>query len=84
VVQTAGRGKLVVERLDAQGERYDVNLTAASVVRGKFYDFAKTGTTLKPGGTYSASLGSRKTVFVIDSRAQAGATPIIGRLVRLE
>jgi hypothetical protein len=84
VVQTAGRGKLVVERLDVQGERYDVNLTAGSVVRGKFYDFAKTGTALKPGGTYSASLGSRKVVFLVDSRAQAGATPIIGRLVRLE
>jgi hypothetical protein len=84
MVETAGRGKLVIERLDVKGERYDVDLTAASVVRGKFYDFAKTSTTLKPGGTYAASLGSQRTVFLVDRRAEPGATPIIGRLVRLE
>jgi hypothetical protein len=84
VVETTGRGKLVVERLDVAGERYDVNLTAASVVRGKFYDFAKTKTSLKPGGTYAASLGSQKTVFRVDPGAEPGPTPIIGRLVRLK
>ena len=84
VVQTAGRGKLVVERLDVKGERYNVDLTPTSVVRGKFYDFAKTGTALKPGGMYAASLGTRSIIFRVDPRAQGGATPIIGRLVRLE
>jgi hypothetical protein len=84
VVETTGRGTLVVERLDVTGERYDVNLTAASVVRGKFYDFAKTRTNLKPGGTYAASLGSQRTVFLIDPQAEPGPTPIIGRLVRLK
>jgi hypothetical protein len=84
LVETTGRGKLVVERLDVKGERYDVDLTAASVTRGKFYDFAKTSTTLKPGGTYAASLGSRRMVFLVDRQAEPGATPIIGRLVRLE
>jgi hypothetical protein len=84
MVETGARGKLVIERLDVKGERYDVDLTAASVVRGKFYDFAKTSTTLKPGGTYAASLGSQRTVFLVDRRAEPGATPIIGRLVRLE
>jgi hypothetical protein len=83
-VETTGRGKLVVERLDVKGERYAVDLTAASVVRGKFYDFAKTGTTLKPGGTYAASLGSQRIVFLVDRQAEPGAAPIIGRLVRLE
>src|ERR1700681_2355248 len=84
VVETTGRGKLVVERLDVKGERYDINLTAASVVRGKFYDFAKTKTTLKPGGTYAVSLGPQRTVFLVDSHAESGPTPIIGRLVRLK
>jgi len=84
LVETAGRGKLVVERLDVKGERYAVDLTAASVVRGKFYDFAKTGTALKPGGVYAASLGSQRTVFLVDRRAEPGPRPIIGRLVRLE
>jgi hypothetical protein len=84
VIETTGRGKLLVERLDVKGERYDVSLTPASVVRGKFYDFAKNGTALKPGGTYAASLGSRKAVFLVDPGAGPGPTPIIGRLVRME
>jgi hypothetical protein len=84
VVETTGRGKLVVERLDVKGERYDVDLSAASVVRDKFYDFAKTGTALRPGGTYAASLGSRRAVFLVARGAEPGPTPIIGRLVRLE
>jgi hypothetical protein len=84
VIETTGRGRLVVERLDAKGERYDLELTAASLVRGKFYDFAKTGTALTPGGLYEASQGSRKAIFLVDRSAQSGATPIIGRLVRLQ
>ncbi len=84
LIETAGRGRLVVERLDAKGERYDVDLATASMVRGKFYDFAKTGTALKPGGIYAASLGSRRAVFLVDRGAEPGSAPIIGRLVRLE
>jgi hypothetical protein len=84
LVQTAGHGKLVVERLDMKGERYDVDLTAASVVHGKFYDFAKNGTALKPGGIYAMSLGARRTVFLVDQKAEPGAAPVIGRLVHLE
>src|SRR5579859_5426601 len=79
VFETTGRGKLVVERLDVRGERYDINLAAASLVRRKFYDFAKTGTSLKPGGTYAASVGPQRTVFLIDRLAEPGPTPIIGR-----
>jgi hypothetical protein len=84
VIETTGRGRLVVERLDVKGERYDVDLATASTVRGKFYDFAKAGTALKPGGIYTASLGSRRAVFLVDRGAEPGAAPIISRLVRLE
>jgi hypothetical protein len=84
VVQTSGRGRLVVERLDAKGERYDLDLTPASLVRGKFYDFARTHTALTPGGTYAMSLGGRKIVFQVDQNAEPGAAPLIGRLVRLQ
>jgi hypothetical protein len=84
IIETTGAGKLVVERLDEKGERYDIDITAASVLRGKFYDFAKNGRTLRPGGIYAASQGSRKAVFLVDRRAEPGPTPIIGRLVRLE
>jgi hypothetical protein len=84
IVETPGRGRLVVERLDVQGERYDVDLSAALIEHGKFYDFARNGTALKPGGTYAVSLGSQRTVFVVDRKAEPGLAPIISRLVRLE
>jgi hypothetical protein len=84
MVETTGRGRLVIERLDLKGELYEVDLTAASAIRGKFYDLAKTGTALNPGGTYAASLGSQRAVFLVDRRAEPGATAIVGRLVRLE
>lgn len=75
VVETTGRGTLVVERLDVTGERYDVNLTAASVVRGKFYDFAKTRTNLKPGGTYAAESGLAEDCFLDRSSSRARSDP---------
>ena len=84
VIETTGRGRLLVERLDVKGERYDVDLAKASMVRGKFYDFAKSGTALKPGGVYAASLGTKKVVFLVDSQAGPSPASIIGRLVRLE
>ena len=84
IFETTGRGKLVVERLDLKGERHDVDIVAGSLARGKFYDFARAGTTLQPGGIYAASLGARRTVFSVDQGAEAGSTPIIGRLVRVE
>jgi hypothetical protein len=84
VIETTGRGKLLVERLDVKGERYDVDLAKAPMVRGKFYDFANAGTALKPGGVYAASLGTRKVVFLVDAQAETRPVSIIGRLVRLE
>ena len=84
IFETTGHGKLVVERLDLKGERHDVDLAAASVVRARFFDFARAGTTLQPGGIYAASLGARRTVFAVDQSAEPGSTPIIGRLVRVE
>jgi hypothetical protein len=84
VVETTGRGKLVIERLDVKGEHHDIDLTAASALRGKFFDLARSGTALTPGGVYAASLGARRIVFSVDREAESGPTPIIGRLVRLE
>ena len=84
IVETRGRGRLIVERLDIQGERYEVDLSAASVVHGRFYDFARNGTALQPGGTYAVSHGSQRTVFVVDGAAEAGSAPVISRLVRLD
>jgi hypothetical protein len=83
IIEVRESGTLVIERIDAQGERYTVPLKSNLLVRGKFYDLAKAKTLLAAGGTYTASLGSRKTTFKIDFRATSGSSPIIGRLVRL-
>jgi len=82
IVEVGSSGTLVIERIDAPGEQYIVPLSGDILVRGRFYDFAKEKKSLTAGGTYAASLGSRKTIFKIDSHAMPGSTPIIGRLVR--
>jgi|SRR6516164_9272541 hypothetical protein len=84
MVMTRERGKMVVERVDVKGERYEVDVTPTSLTRGKFFDFAKTKIALKPGGAYSLTLNSKHTVFVVDPNASSGASPVIGRLVMLQ
>ncbi len=83
VVATSERGKLVVERTDVKGERYQVDLAKALPARGKAYDLARSRIALKPGGTYSMTLNSKTATFVVDQTATPGAGPVIGRLVTL-
>jgi hypothetical protein len=54
------------------------------LVRGRFYDLAKAGKALTPGGTYLAVLGARRFTFQVDPRATSSPTPIVGRLLRLD
>jgi hypothetical protein len=82
IVEANGKGTLVVERLDVKGERQQIELNG-SQPKGKFYDFASANKTLAPGGVYSATFGTSKIVFQVDANAKSGATPIVGRLIRL-
>ena len=82
MVEAKGKGTLVVERLDVKGERQQIELNG-SQPKGKFYDFAGANRALTPGGIYSASFGASKIVFQVDANAKPGATPIVGRLIRL-
>jgi hypothetical protein len=84
ILATSERGKLVVERIDVKGERYEVDLAKAHPARGKFYDLSKSNVMLKPGGAYSMTVNSKSTAFVVDSGAVPGAGPVIGRLVTLQ
>lgn len=77
-------GRLVIERLDKPGERTIVDVKPDQLLRGAFFDSSKTGTVLAPGGRYRASHDGRHVVFTISLGAEAGATPLVGRLVRLE
>jgi hypothetical protein len=84
IVSTSERGKLVVERLDVKGERYEVDLTGAQLTHGRFYDLSKSNIALQPGGAYSITVKSKFAAFVVDRNAAPGAGPVIGRLVTLQ
>ena len=82
-VQAKGRGTLVMERLDVTGERQQIDLDGKQL-RGRFFDFASANRALAPGGVYAATFGASKIVFRVDPWAHPGATPIVGRLLRME
>jgi len=84
ILEVKGPGRLVVERLDKQGERHEAIVEKNSLLRGRFYDFAKAGKALTPGASYLVRLGDQEIIFNVDPAAKPGATPVIGRLVRLE
>jgi hypothetical protein len=83
LVEAKGRGELVIERLDVIGERQKIDLDG-SQLKGKFFDFARANRALTPGGLYVATFGRSRIVFRIDSVAISGATPMVGRLLRME
>jgi hypothetical protein len=82
-VEAKGRGTLIMERLDVVGERQQIDLNG-NQLKGKFFDFAGANRALTPGGVYAATFGPSKIVFRVDPQAKPGATPIVGRLLRME
>ena len=84
LVEIKGGGTIVIERLDQPGSRETIDASKNQLTRGAFYDFARTGKALVPGGLYRASAGTRKVVFKIDPGAKPGASPVLGRLLRLQ
>jgi len=84
IVSIPERGKLVVERLDVKGERYEVDLANAQPTGKRFYDLSRSNIALQPGGAYSITLNSKFAAFVVDPNAAPGAGPVIGRLVTLQ
>jgi hypothetical protein len=84
LVEIKGGGVLFIERLDRPGERLQIEIGKQQLVTGAFYDFAHANKALVPGGIYRASTGTRQVVFKIDPAAKPGASPILGRLLRLQ
>lgn len=84
LVQARSGSTLVIERTDGKEPTITVPLRNETMVGGKFYDFAKAGKSLTPGGTYLAILGAKRYAFQVDASATSSPTPIVGRLLRLE
>lgn len=82
LVELGASGTLVLERLDAAGDRHEIAIPEAGLRRGTFYDFAATDISLTAGGLYRARFGSREVVFRVDPLAKAGKSPMVGRLLR--
>lgn len=83
LVELKGGGKVTIERLDRAGERLELDLPAAQLQRGAYYDLAKSSQALAPGGLYRATAGARQVVFKVDPHATGGQGPLVGRLLRL-
>jgi uncharacterized integral membrane protein len=81
IVEMQGAGLLTIERLDPPGQPIIIAVDQKSLVRGKFYDFAKEHRALKPGALYSARLHGKKQIFSIDRHAKPGSAPVISRLI---
>jgi hypothetical protein len=83
VIEIKNGGNLLIERLDRLGEHLETMVSSSQLVRGAFYDLARVGKALTPNGIYRASVGEQQITFKIDPRAQPGASPLVGRLLRL-
>ncbi|MGN6749359.1 MAG: hypothetical protein ACTHJS_12275 [Xanthobacteraceae bacterium] len=77
-------GKLILERLDQRGERHELAVTEQGLLGGAFFDCAKAGVALAPGGIYRAKFADREIVFKIDPEAKPSDAPLLGRLARLQ
>ena len=83
LIELAGGGHLVIERLDKTEPAIALDLTAANMIHGRFYDFAQHGQALQPGGLYKAEAHGRSLVFALSPAAQPGATAPVSRLLKL-
>jgi hypothetical protein len=81
IIDVRGGNTLLIERIDKQGERMELSIKPAQLVRGEFYDFASTNRVLTAGGVYRATLGAKQVVFKIDEAAPPMA-PLGSRLLR--
>ena len=73
----AGNGRVVIERLDRRGKKYEVEVSDG------YADLSSMDIALRPGGLYRARSGKKQVVFQIDRSAQPGKWPIISRLIPL-
>jgi hypothetical protein len=84
LVQAKSGSTLVIERTDGKEPTISIPLKNDIMIGGKFYDFARAGKSLTPGGSYLAILGAKRYAFQVDASATSSPTPIVGRLLRLE
>lgn len=83
VIEVKRGSKVVIERLDKTGERFEIPGAGRPLHHGRFYDFAEDDKQLAATGVYKATIGSKQVTFRVDANAKPGKTPLAGRLLRL-
>jgi hypothetical protein len=83
VIEARTAGRLVLERIDKGGETLEIDIAGPQLLRGAFFDLAKSDKALTAGGIYRVSFAGQQAVFKVDPYAKPGAAPVIGRLLRL-
>jgi len=83
VLDVKGGGQVTIARLDRAEAPVTLDVPAHMLMRGSFFDLAKTDRALAAGGLYRISVGAREVVFKVDSEAKAGQMPVLSRLLRL-
>jgi hypothetical protein len=84
MIELAGGGTVLLERLDKPGEKFDLLIGPTDLVHHQFYDLATTGKELQAGGVYRAKTGNQQVVFQVDSAAKTDGGPVASRLVRFQ
>lgn len=85
VIELPGGGSLSLERVDRAGDKkIELSIAEGQLAHGKFYDLAKAGNELEPGGVYRAKAGNQQVVFQVDAAAKTEGGPLAGRLVRFQ
>ena len=77
VVEVSAAGRLVIERLDKGGEKLEFDIAGPQLMRGAFFDLAKTDKALSAGGIYRVSFAGQQAVFKVDPHAKPGAAPVV-------
>ena len=83
LVDAVGATTLTIERLDVDGERWEIDLSAQAKLNGRMFDCAQAGISLSPSGFYRVATAKKQIVVRIHPFAAAGPGPAVSRLIRL-
>ena len=83
LVDAAGAATLIIERLDVDGERWQIDLSAQAKLNGRMFDCAQAGISLSPSGFYRVATDKKGIIVRVHPFAAAGSGPAVSRLIRL-
>jgi hypothetical protein len=76
-------GTLYIQRLDKTSGEMELDLGPKDLLGGRFYDFARVGKQLEPGGLYRIATEDGNVVVKVHPEAKPGKSALVGRFIRL-